>query len=136
MSIHVEPLMPPPHVVVIGCGHVGSAVVHLAHWLGCRVTAIDDREQVADPTRLVDADAVLAGPLADSLAAAELAREERAAKLASTAEPEPEPDTPQWSEEEVGAGGVGRLWTDGAEEQGARADGSNVLGFVPQRPRP
>ena len=73
---------------------------------------------------------------ADSLAAAELAREERAAKLASTAEPEPEPDTPQWSEEEVGAGGVGRLWTDGAEEQGARADGSNVLGFVPQRPRP
>ena len=70
MSVYVEPVMPRPHVVVVGCGHVGSAVVQLAHWLGCRVTAVDDRTEVADPTRLGDADRVLAGPLTESLAAA------------------------------------------------------------------
>ncbi len=70
MSVYVEPMMPRPHVVVVGCGHVGSAVIQLAHWLGCRVTAIDDREEVADAARLDDADVVLGGPLAESLAAA------------------------------------------------------------------
>jgi xanthine dehydrogenase accessory factor len=72
VSVYVEPVMPRPHVVVVGCGHVGSAVIQLAHWLGCRVTAVDDREQVADPTNLADADVVLAGPLTESLAAARI----------------------------------------------------------------
>jgi xanthine dehydrogenase accessory factor len=63
VSIHLEPFMPQPHLVVIGCGHVGGAVVELAHWLGFRITAIDDRTAVADPARLVDADEILDGPL-------------------------------------------------------------------------
>lgn len=70
VSVYVEPTMPRPHVIVIGCGHVGVAVVELAHWLGCRVTAIDDREEVADAARLGDADTVLTGPLVESLSKA------------------------------------------------------------------
>ena len=66
-TIYLEPFMPQPHLLVIGCGHVGAAVVELAHWLGFRVTAIDDRTDVADATLLPDADLVLAGPLGDSL---------------------------------------------------------------------
>ncbi|MFW2332939.1 XdhC family protein [Ilumatobacter sp.] len=65
--IYLEPYMPREHVVVIGCGHVGAAVVELAHWLGFRVTALDDRADVADAASLPDADVVLAGPLAESL---------------------------------------------------------------------
>lgn len=65
--IYLEPYMPRDHVVVIGCGHVGAAVIELAHWLGFRVTALDDRDEVADAASLPDADVVLAGPLADSL---------------------------------------------------------------------
>jgi xanthine dehydrogenase accessory factor len=65
--IYLEPYMPREHVLVIGCGHVGAAVIELAHWLGFRVTALDDRVDVADPASLPDADAVLAGPLAESL---------------------------------------------------------------------
>ena len=65
--IYLEPYMPQEHVVVIGCGHVGAAVVELAHWLGFRVTALDDRADVADAASLPDADVVLAGPLAESL---------------------------------------------------------------------
>ncbi len=69
VTIYLEPFMPEPHVLVIGCGHVGQAVVELAHWLGCRVTALDDRTDLATPEALPLADLVLAGPLAESLAA-------------------------------------------------------------------
>lgn len=67
VSVHLEVFMPQPHLVVIGCGHVGAAVVELAHWLGFRVTAIDDRAELADPDRLTDADVILSGPLEDSV---------------------------------------------------------------------
>ena len=67
MTIHLEAFMPRPHLVVIGCGHVGTAVVELAHWLGYRVTAVDDRDDVADPARLAVADALLSGTLVDSV---------------------------------------------------------------------
>ncbi len=66
-TIYLEPFMSQPQLVVIGCGHVGAAVVELAHWLGFRVTAMDDRADVADPAALPDADLVLAGPLGESL---------------------------------------------------------------------
>lgn len=66
-TIYLEPFMPQPHLLVVGCGHVGIAVVELAHWLGFRVTAMDDRADVANPSLLPDADVVLAGPLLDSL---------------------------------------------------------------------
>jgi len=66
-TIYLEPFMPQPHLLVIGCGHVGAAVVELAHWLGFRVTAMDDRAEVADTALLPDADVVLAGPLDESL---------------------------------------------------------------------
>jgi xanthine dehydrogenase accessory factor len=70
VSVHLEVFMPNPHLVVIGCGHVGTAVIELAHWLGFRVTALDDRADLADPSRLPDADVVLGGPLDQSLAKA------------------------------------------------------------------
>ncbi len=70
VAVRLEAFMPEPHLVVIGCGHVGAAVVELAHWLGYRVTAIDDRAEVADPGRLADADVVLDGPLGASVAKA------------------------------------------------------------------
>jgi len=70
VTVHMELFMPQPHLVVIGCGHVGAAVVELAHWLGYRVTAIDDRDDLADPDRLNDADRVLTGSLAESVRAA------------------------------------------------------------------
>ena len=43
VRIFVEPHMPKPTVIVMGYGHVGRAVAQLAHWLGFRVVAADDR---------------------------------------------------------------------------------------------
>src|SRR5512135_2263030 len=34
VEVFVEPVLPPPMLVVIGAGHVGKAVAHLAKWLG------------------------------------------------------------------------------------------------------
>ena len=67
VSVHLEVFMPKPHLVVIGCGHVGAAVIELASWLGFRVTAVDDRAELIDPERLPHADAVLGGPFDQTL---------------------------------------------------------------------
>ena len=48
VRIFVEPHMPKPTVIVMGYGHVGRAVAQLAHWLGFRVVAADDRP-LAEP---------------------------------------------------------------------------------------
>jgi xanthine dehydrogenase accessory factor len=70
VSISLEPFMPESNIVVIGCGHVGRALAELAHWLGYRVTALDDRPGLASPAQVPGADDVLGGPLADTIAAA------------------------------------------------------------------
>ncbi len=68
VELYVEPFMPTPTVYVIGCGHVGRAVIDLAKWLGFRVVATDDREELADAASFPNADAVIVGSIADALA--------------------------------------------------------------------
>jgi xanthine dehydrogenase accessory factor len=67
VEIFVEPYLPPPTVFVIGCGHVGQAVAHLAHWLGFRVVVNDDRAELAAPAATPGADLYLPGSLAEGL---------------------------------------------------------------------
>ena len=69
VELYLEPYMPAPTLYVIGCGHVGRAVVHLAHWLGFRVVATDDRPDLANAEALPNAAAVVCGPITDALAA-------------------------------------------------------------------
>jgi xanthine dehydrogenase accessory factor len=45
LEVYVEPFLPQPLLVVVGGGHVGKAVVHLAHWLGFKVAVSDDRPE-------------------------------------------------------------------------------------------
>jgi len=49
VEVFVEPILPKPVLVVIGAGHVGKAVAHLAHWLGFRVAVNDDRPEFCTP---------------------------------------------------------------------------------------
>jgi xanthine dehydrogenase accessory factor len=49
MTVYLEPYMTPHTVFVIGAGHVGRAVIDLAHWLGYRTVAIDEREELLTP---------------------------------------------------------------------------------------
>src|ERR1051325_5131483 len=57
VEVFVEPILPPAMIVVIGAGHVGKAVVHLAKWLGFRVAVSDDRAEVCNPEAIPGADA-------------------------------------------------------------------------------
>jgi xanthine dehydrogenase accessory factor len=57
VEVFVEPILPPAMVVVIGAGHVGKAVVHLAKWLGFRVAVSDDRPEFCTPEAISGADA-------------------------------------------------------------------------------
>ncbi len=70
VEVFVEPILPPPTLVVIGAGHVGKAVVHLAKWLGFRVAVNDDREGFCTPEATPGADEyfpVEMGKLAEQL---------------------------------------------------------------------
>ncbi len=56
VEVFVEPILPASTVVVIGGGHVGKAVVHLAKWLGFRVVVSDDRPEFCTKEMHPDAD--------------------------------------------------------------------------------
>jgi xanthine dehydrogenase accessory factor len=56
VEVFVEPILPPPMLVVVGGGHVGKAVSHLAKWLGFRVAISDDRAEFCTPEANPDAD--------------------------------------------------------------------------------
>jgi len=59
----VDPILPAPLIIVIGGGHVGRAVVHLAKWLGFRVAVSDDRAEFANESAVPGADAYYVGPM-------------------------------------------------------------------------
>lgn len=63
VEVFVEPILPSPQLVVIGAGHVGKAVVHLAKWLGYRVAVCDDRAEFCTPEATPGADTYLPIPM-------------------------------------------------------------------------
>jgi xanthine dehydrogenase accessory factor len=56
MEVFVEPIQPDPTGVVIGVGHIGKKVAHLAHWLGFRVVVSDDRPEFCTSDAVPEAD--------------------------------------------------------------------------------
>jgi xanthine dehydrogenase accessory factor len=69
VTVLIEPHLPQPTLFLIGCGHVGRAVSDLACWLGYRVVATDDREELATPELVPSAHTIFAGSFADAIAA-------------------------------------------------------------------
>jgi xanthine dehydrogenase accessory factor len=56
MEVFVEPIQPESNLIVIGAGHVGLAIAHLASWLGFRVIVADDRPDFVTPEKVPQAD--------------------------------------------------------------------------------
>jgi xanthine dehydrogenase accessory factor len=65
LEIFVEPILPKPVLLLIGAGHVGKAVVHLAKWLGFYVIASDDRPEFCTPESVPEADEYQAVAMSD-----------------------------------------------------------------------
>ncbi len=65
MHIYVEPVQPPPTLVVVGAGHVGRALAELGKWVGFRVAVSDDRAELCTPEAIPEADECLPGPVSE-----------------------------------------------------------------------
>jgi xanthine dehydrogenase accessory factor len=56
LKIYIEPVMPRDRLVLVGGGHVGREVAHLAGWLGFHVSVCDDRPEYCNPEAVPGAD--------------------------------------------------------------------------------
>lgn len=63
LEVFVEVQRRPPHLVIVGAGHVAQPLAQIASLCDFRVTVLDDRPQFAHPARFPTADQVLAAPL-------------------------------------------------------------------------
>lgn len=57
--VFIEPVIPEPTLFILGAGHVGRALAHVAAFSGFRVTVTDDREEYANRERIPRADKIL-----------------------------------------------------------------------------
>jgi len=55
VTVFLEPLIPPPHLIILGAGHVGKALSSLAHFIGFRVIIVDNRAEFASPSSVPSA---------------------------------------------------------------------------------
>jgi xanthine dehydrogenase accessory factor len=65
VEVYVEPIIPKLTILVVGAGHVGRQVVHLAKWLDYRVVVSDDRAELCTPESMPEADEYVICPMAD-----------------------------------------------------------------------
>jgi xanthine dehydrogenase accessory factor len=63
----IEPLVPPPLLLVVGGGHVGQALARQAVLVGFDVVVIEDRPEFAEPSRFPGALTVRCGNVAEEL---------------------------------------------------------------------
>ena len=63
VEIYMEPIIPKSTLVIVGAGHVGQAVAHLAQWLDFRIVVSDDRPEFCNPETVPNADEYFPVPL-------------------------------------------------------------------------
>src|SRR4030095_1722773 len=60
MDVYIEPIEPSPELYIVGAGHVGTHLAHLAQDVGFQVHVVDDREKFANRERFPTAAEVVA----------------------------------------------------------------------------
>ncbi len=73
--IYVESQARPPHLVIVGAGHIAAPLARLGRLLDFRVTIIDDRPAFANRVRFPDADALIVDYFRPALEALPLDRQ-------------------------------------------------------------
>jgi xanthine dehydrogenase accessory factor len=72
MDVYVDPLIPAPHLFIIGAGHVGWHLARAASEADFRVHVVDDREKFANRERFPKAEEIVVTPIGEWLHAADL----------------------------------------------------------------
>lgn len=68
-EIFLEPIVPPPILLIVGAGHVGQALAAQAHLVGFAVTVLDDRAEFLDPAAFPAGTRLRCGVVPDEVAA-------------------------------------------------------------------
>lgn len=67
-QLFVEAYTTPPHLVLMGGGHISKALAPIARNLGFRIYVLDDRPEFANPQRFPEAEKTIVGSYATGLA--------------------------------------------------------------------
>jgi xanthine dehydrogenase accessory factor len=67
MEVFIEPIEPAPRLYIVGAGHVGYHLAHLAARVGFQLHVVDDREKFANAERFPDAAELIVDNIADWL---------------------------------------------------------------------
>lgn len=68
VKVFVEALVQPPHLIIVGAGHIAVPLASIAATCDFEVTVLDDRPQYAHPARFPSAKQIIAGPFRPELA--------------------------------------------------------------------
>ena len=63
LKVFVEVQAQPPHLIIVGAGHIAVPLAAIAKINDFRVTILDDRPQYANQARFPTADQIIAGPV-------------------------------------------------------------------------
>ena len=69
VKVFVDVQVQPPHLIIVGAGHIAVPLASIAATCDFAVTVLDDRPQYAHPARFPTAQRVIAGPFRPELAA-------------------------------------------------------------------
>jgi xanthine dehydrogenase accessory factor len=72
MQVYIEPVEPPPHLYIVGAGHVGQHLARMARSAGFHTHVLDDREKFANRERFPEADEIIVDSIPDWLHRVEL----------------------------------------------------------------
>lgn len=67
MTVFLEPLTPPAHLIIFGAGHIGAALAQVGKLLDFHVTVVDNRAEFANADRLPFVDQIMVGSYGDIL---------------------------------------------------------------------
>jgi len=63
----LEPVFPPPKLIIAGAGHIGKALSHLGDMIGFEVTVIDDRQEFANKENIPEATHIIVRNIGDAM---------------------------------------------------------------------
>lgn len=67
LQLFIDVQVPPPHLLIVGAGHIAAPLAEIGHICDFEVTVLDDRPQYANPQRFPTADRVVAGAFTEEL---------------------------------------------------------------------
>ncbi len=60
LDVFVEPVIPPPHAIIFGAGHISKSLCKVSSLAGFSTTVVDNRESFANRERFPEADEIFA----------------------------------------------------------------------------